>query len=141
MRILIILSLIFMWNLQASAQSRNERAIRDLLDKQSAAWNNGNLENFMEGYWKNDSLMFIGSSGVTYGWKNTLNNYKKGYPDTSKMGKLTFTLLHIKKLSGRYYHVTGKWFLKRSVGDVGGHFTLLFRRIRGEWVIISDHSS
>lgn len=141
MRVIFIPIILFFWVLQSGAQSKNERVIKDLLDKQSAAWNRGNLEKFMEGYWKDDSLMFIGSSGVTYGWANTLNNYKKGYPDTSRMGKLTFTLLHIKKLSGRYYYVTGKWFLKRSVGDAGGYFTLLFRRIRGEWVIISDHSS
>jgi hypothetical protein len=95
----------------------------------------------MNGYWQNDSLMFIGKSGVTYGWNNTLKNYKKGYPDTAAMGKLTFTLIQIKKLSKEYYHVTGKWFLKRSIGDIGGHYTLLFRKIKGRWVIISDHSS
>ncbi len=95
----------------------------------------------MKGYWENDSLMFIGKSGVTYGWTNTLNNYKKGYPDTAAMGKLNFTLVQVKKLSAKYYHVTGKWFLKRSVGDVGGHYTLLFRKINGRWLIIADHSS
>jgi ketosteroid isomerase-like protein len=123
------------------AQTADETAIRQLLAKQSAAWNRGDLDNFMEVYWENDSLMFIGKSGVTYGWTNTLNNYKKGYPDTAAMGQLAFTLLHLKKLSGEYYHVTGKWFLKRSIGDVGGHFTLVFRKIKGRWVIISDHSS
>jgi hypothetical protein len=85
--------------------------------------------------------MFIGKSGVTYGWTNTLKNYKKNYPDTATMGKLAFTLIQLNKLSKKYYHVTGKWFLKRSVGDIGGHFTLLFRKINGWWVIISDHSS
>ena len=141
MRILFLVIILTLLFRPAEAQNKNERAIRSLLEKQSAAWNRGNLEDFMEGYWKNDSLKFIGSSGVTYGWTNTLNNYRKGYPDTSKMGKLNFTLLHIKKLSCRYYHVTGKWFLKRSVGDIGGHFTLLFKKIAGEWVIVSDHSS
>lgn len=123
------------------AQSKQERIILDILDKQTQAWNRGDLDAFMKGYWQNDSLMFIGKSGVTYGWTNTLNNYKKGYPDTAAMGKLTFTLIQVKKLSGKYYHVTGKWFLKRSVGDVGGHYTLLFKKIGGRWVIISDHSS
>jgi ketosteroid isomerase-like protein len=124
-----------------SAQSKDEKAIRQLLETQSAAWNRGDIDQFMKGYWENDSLMFIGNSGVTYGWTNTLNNYKKGYPDTAAMGKLTFTLLHLNKLSGEYYYVTGKWFLKRSIGDVGGHFTLLFRKIKGTWVIVADHSS
>ena len=125
----------------SKAQGRNETAIRNLLKTQSEAWNRGDLDAFMNGYWENDSLMFIGKSGVTYGWKNTLENYRRGYPDTASMGKLQFTLLHINKLSPKYYQVTGRWFLKRSVGDVGGHFTLLFRKIRGEWVIVSDHSS
>ena len=123
------------------AQSNDEGAIRKLLDEQTAAWNRGNIETFMHGYWENDSLMFIGKSGVTYGYINTLNNYKKGYPDTAAMGKLFFTLIQVKKLSKEYYHVTGKWFLKRSMGDIGGHYTLLFRKINGRWVIISDHSS
>lgn len=126
---------------QLFAQSSNESAIRRLLDEQSSAWNRGDIEGFMNGYWENDSLMFIGKSGVTYGWSNTLKNYKKNYPDTAAMGKLTFTLLQVKKLSKEYYHVTGKWFLKRSIGDIGGHFTLLFRKINSRWVIISDHSS
>ena len=122
-------------------QSKNELAIKKVLDEQNAVWNRGDIEGFMKGYWEDDSLMFIGKSGVTYGWENTLKNYKKGYPDTAAMGKLTFTLIQIKKLSKKYYHVTGKWFLKRSVGDIGGHYTLLFRKINGRWVIISDHSS
>ena len=123
------------------AQSKEEMAIRQLMEEQSAAWNRGDIDGFMKGYWENDSLMFIGKSGVTYGWDNTLKNYKKGYPDTAAMGKLTFTLIQVKRLSKRYYHVTGKWFLKRSIGDIGGHYTLLFEKTNGRWVIIADHSS
>ncbi len=123
------------------AQSKNETAIREILEHQTAAWNRGDIDGFMIGYWENDSLMFIGKSGVTYGWSNTLKNYKKNYPDTAAMGKLAFTLIGVKELSKEYYHVTGKWFLKRSIGDIGGHYTLLFRKINGRWVIISDHSS
>jgi uncharacterized protein (TIGR02246 family) len=119
----------------------DEKAIRDLMARQSAAWNRGNLEEFMKGYWVNDSLMFIGKSGVTYGYQNTLANYKKGYSDTAQMGKLFFDLVQVKKLSPDYYWVLGKWFLKRSVGDVGGYYTLLFRKIKGKWVIVADHSS
>ncbi len=126
---------------QVFSQSSDELKIREILENQDAAWNRGDIDGFMKGYWENDSLMFIGKSGVTYGWGNTLKNYKKGYPDTAAMGKLTFTLIQVKKLSKEYYHVTGKWFLKRSIGDIGGHYTLLFRKINGRWVIISDHSS
>ncbi len=123
------------------AQTGDEKAVRNVLAEQSAAWNRGDIESFMIGYWENDSLMFVGKSGVTYGWQNTLNNYKKNYKDTIQMGHLTFDLLQVKRLSPEYYHVIGKWFLKRTIGDIGGHFTLLFRKIKGRWVIISDHSS
>jgi hypothetical protein len=95
----------------------------------------------MQGYWKNDSLLFIGKNGPKYGYAITLANYKKGYPDTAHMGKFTSTILSVKKLSKKYYFVVGKWYLKRSVGDVSGHYTLLIRKINGEWVIVADHSS
>ena len=127
--------------LHSASQSKNELAVRRVLENQSNAWNSGDIDGFMKGYWENDSLMFIGRTGVTYGWTNTLSNYKKGYPDTATMGKLTFTLLQVKKFSKKFYHVTGKWFLKRSIGDVGGYFTLVFQKINGRWVIISDHTS
>jgi len=125
----------------AGAQSTDEISIRQLLDQQTAAWNRGDIDRFMDGYWENDSLMFIGKSGVTYGWTNTLNNYKRGYPDTAAMGKLRFELLTVKRLSDEYYFVVGKWFLQRSIGNIGGHYNLLFRKINGKWVIIADHSS
>lgn len=123
------------------AQNKNETAIREILRKQTTAWNQGDVDGFMNGYWKNDSLMFIGKTGVTYGWNNTLKNYKKGYPDKTAMGQLSFTLIKIERLSGKYYHVTGKWHLQRTIGDLEGHYTLLFKKINGYWVIISDHSS
>jgi ketosteroid isomerase-like protein len=123
------------------AQNRDEKAVLKILDVQTAAWNRGDVEAFMKGYWENDSLMFIGKSGVTYGWTNTLNNYKKGYPDTAAMGKLDFTIIKTAQLSKEFCHVVGKWHLKRSIGDLAGHFTLLFRKINGHWVIVEDHSS
>jgi len=125
----------------SNAQSTNEQSIRRILDEQTDAWNKGDLENFMKAYWKNDSLMFIGKSGVTYGWKNTLENYKKGYPGATAMGRLSFNVLQVKKISSRYYYVTGKWHLDRTIGNLEGHYTLLFKKIRGEWVIVADHSS
>jgi uncharacterized protein (TIGR02246 family) len=122
-------------------QTKDETEVRNVLDRQNKAWNRGDVDAFMVGYWDNDSLMFIGKSGVTYGYKNTLANYKKNYPDTATMGKLTFTLIQVKQLSPEYFHVTGKYYLTRTIGDASGHFTLMFRKISGKWVIISDHSS
>ena len=121
--------------------NKDEKEIRGLLSTQTDAWNRGNLDDFMKGYWESDSLLFIGKSGVTHGYRNTLDNYKKGYSDTAKMGKLFFDIIEVRKLSTGYYWVLGKWFLKRSVGDVGGHYTLLFRKINGKWKIVADHSS
>ncbi len=135
------LAILLAFSLVSAAQSTDEKAIRNLLAEQTAAWNRGDIESFMTGYWKNDSLMFIGKSGVTYGWTNTLNNYKKGYPDTAAMGQLAFTLIKVEKISRKYFQVVGKWFLKRSIGDVGGHYTLLLRKINRKWVIVADHSS
>jgi ketosteroid isomerase-like protein len=124
-----------------NAQSKDEQAIRNSMNEQLAAWNSGNIERFMGTYWQDDSLMFIGKSGITYGWKKTLENYKKGYPDTAAMGKLDFNILEVKRLSDVYFFVVGKWHLTRSIGNVGGHFTLLFRKLKNKWVIIADHSS
>ncbi len=127
--------------LSASAQSKDEAEIRRILDDQTAAWNHGDLQNFMKGYWKNDSLMFISKNGVTYGWTNTLDRYKKNYPDTAAMGKLSFTIISVQPLSETYYHVIGKWDLARSIGNLSGHYTLVFKKINGIWQIVADHSS
>ena len=123
------------------AQPNDETSIRTILSEQTNAWNSGNLEAFMGGYWKSDSLMFIGNRGISYGWHKALDNYKKGYPDTAAMGKLNFDLLQIKRLSTDYFFVIGKWHLTRSIGDIGGAFTLLFRKQKDQWVIVADHSS
>lgn len=133
--------LMLIFSFAGFSQSKDELSVRQLLADQEMAWNKGDLESFMQGYWENDSLMFIGKSGVHYGWKETLANYKKGYPDTTSMGKLRFDILQAKRLSDDYFFVVGKWFLQRSIGDVGGHFTLLFQKIKNKWLIVADHSS
>jgi hypothetical protein len=137
----IFLALLTIMSLSVFSQTKDETEVRNVLAKQNAAWNRGDVDAFMVGYWENDSLMFIGKSGITYGYKNTLANYKRNYPDTTAMGKLTFTLIRVKQLSRKYFHVTGKYYLTRTIGDASGHFTLMFRKINGKWVIISDHSS
>lgn len=126
---------------QQKSASPDKTAIQKLLGNQKKAWNEGNLEGYMDGYWKNDSLTFIGKRGVTKGWKETLENYKKSYPDKTAMGKLEFQLLSIKVLGKDIAYVIGKWELKRTAGDLSGHFTLLLRKINNKWVIVSDHSS
>jgi ketosteroid isomerase-like protein len=123
------------------AGGKDEKAIRGVLSAQAEAWNRGSIDEYMKGYWNNDSLLFIGKNGPTYGYTNTLERYKKSYADTVQMGKLRFDILQVKKLSGKHYFVCGKWHLQRKVGDIGGSFTLVFKKIKGQWLIISDHSS
>ena len=137
--LLTILSLSILSSL--TAQNKDEQAIRHILTDQTEQWNKGNIEGFMKGYWQSDSLLFVGKSGPKYGYQTTLKNYKKGYPDTVAMGKLHFDILQMQPLSPDCYFVLGKWMLKRSIGDLSGYYTLLFRRIHKRWVIIADHSS
>ena len=125
----------------AFAQNKDEATIRSILERQTKDWNRGDITAFMKGYWESDSLMFIGKNGVTYGYQTTLNNYKKNYPDVTAMGQLQFQILQVKSLGNGHYFVLGKWMLKRTIGDLSGHYTLLFKKIKGEWVIVSDHSS
>ena len=141
-RIAILSAAIFLlFQTALQAQSKDELTIRRILTAQTEQWNNGDLEKFMEGYWHSDSLMFIGKSGITYGYSNALKNYQSGYSDTVQMGKLRFELLSLKPVAKDHYFVVGKWFLKRSIGDLNGIYTLLFRKINGEWFIVVDHSS
>lgn len=114
---------------------------KQVLDKQVVDWNKGDIPGFMQGYWKADSLQFIGKSGITYGWEKTLANYQKSYPNSETMGQLTFTILRVEDLNPTTAYVTMKWKLTRSIGNQEGYSTLLFRRIDNEWKIVSDHSS
>jgi ketosteroid isomerase-like protein len=139
----IYINLMFLLILSKAAIAGNKdvKAITSLLAKQVAEWNKGNTDGYMQGYWDNDSLVFIGSKGPRYGYNATLKMYKEAYPDTAHMGKLSTVNSRIQKLSGKYYFVVGRWELKRTVGDLSGSYTLLFRKMKGKWVIICDHSS
>jgi len=139
-KLIFVLSLFFI-SYALAAQTKDELEVRKVLDVQISDWNNGAIDSFMNSYWKSDSLLFIGKSGAGYGWQNTLNHYKKSYPDTATMGKLRFELVEVKRLSVLYFFVAGKWFLTRSVGNLNGAFTLLFKKIKNKWVIVVDHSS
>lgn len=139
MKYLFTIMLVVSYNF-CHAQSSDEIAIRNAMNLQITAWNNGNIDTFMTTYWNNDSVLFVSKPPV-WGWQATLDRYKKTYPDTAAMGKLSFDLMQLKQLSNEYYFVLGAWHLKRSIGDVGGYFTLLFRKIDGKWLIVADHSS
>lgn len=136
---LLAACLLFSCNL--FAQTSDDAAIRAVMDVQTNAWNKGDIPAFMETYWKNDSLVFIGKNGPNYGWQNTLEGYKKRYPDTVAMGKLHFDILQVRRLSAAYYFVIGNFHLQRSIGNLSGTFTLIFRKLNGKWIIVADHTS
>lgn len=123
------------------APSGDQQKITALMTAQTTAWNNGDIDGFMQTYWHSDSLLFVGKSGITYGWQATLDRYKKTYPDAATMGKLDFKLLEFKPLATDVYLLVGKWHLQRSIGDLEGHFSLILKKIKGEWKIIEDHTS
>ena len=126
----------------ASAQTANDKkAILNVLERQRQAWNKGDVETFMEGYVKSDSLLFVGKSGPTYGWQQTLDNYKKTYKGKEGMGILTFGIKKIEFLNNDVAFVLGSWHLKREKDEPQGYYTLLFKKIKGAWKIIVDHSS
>lgn len=95
----------------------------------------------MEGYWESDSLMFISKDKVHYGYQNTVKRYQMAYPDKEAMGQLSFEFISMQPLSDNSFYVIGKYHLKRTIGDLEGHFTLLWKKINGEWLIVTDHSS
>jgi ketosteroid isomerase-like protein len=128
-------------SLTSKAQTNDEKIIRNMLADQISFWNKGDIPSFMKGYWENDSLVFIGSNGPTYGYNNTLRNYQKNYPNKDYMGVLNFDIISVQPIEKDHYFVIGKFMLQRKVGDASGHFTLIFKRINGVWKIVSDHSS
>lgn len=125
----------------AGQAQKAERQILLVLDSQSACWNHGDIEGFMLGYWHSDSLKFIGKNGLRYGWQQTLDAYKKGYPDKAAMGILHFGIINIGPISKGIYQVVGTWQVNSTKGELKGVFSLLFKKIDGKWVIIVDHTS
>jgi ketosteroid isomerase-like protein len=95
----------------------------------------------MQTYWKSDSLLFVGKNGPKYGWQTTLDNYRKSYPDKAAMGILSFDIKQIQIISSQDAFVLGAWHLKREKDEPQGYFTLLLKKINGEWKIVADHSS
>jgi ketosteroid isomerase-like protein len=122
-------------------RAQDKQAILKVLETQRVAWNNGDIDGFMQGYWKSDSLMFVGKDAPVYGWQKTLDRYKRSYADKAAMGKLTFTVLKVDLLDKTNAFMLGAWHLDREKDTPGGYFTLWFRKINGVWVIVVDHTS
>ncbi|HYX27335.1 MAG TPA: nuclear transport factor 2 family protein [Pyrinomonadaceae bacterium] len=116
-------------------------AIRAVLDAQAAAWNRGDVEVYMDGYDRSPNTEFVGGDSITRGWQEVLDRYKKRYDTREKMGTLTFSDLEITVLSPDAALVLGRWRLKRASDEPHGTFTLLFRKTKGGWKIVHDHTS
>ena len=125
----------------SSTYKQSVAEISKMLHRDAKHWSEGNIEAFMESYIKSDSLVFVGRRGLTYGWQQTLENYKKGYPTKEHMGHLRFDLLNFKELASDVFLVIGKYNLTRTVGDASGYFSIILKKLEGRWKIIADHSS
>lgn len=142
-----LLSLVlFIWlvSISAAAQTKSERAsedIRTVMDAQIAAWNAGDIEGYMRGYWNSPDLVFVSGDNVTRGWQPTLERYRKNYDSKAKMGTLSFADLQINILSKTAATVLGSWSLAREKDNPHGKFTLIFRRFKNGWRIVHDHTS
>ena len=123
-----------------STEVEDKVAILNVMKDQEMAWSQNDLEGFMQGYIKSDSLKFYGKSGLTKGWQQTLDNYKKGYPTKEHSGTLSFTVNDISKIETNSYWVMGEYFLSRPVGDAEGVFMIIFKKINGDWKIVADMS-
>jgi ketosteroid isomerase-like protein len=131
---------------QLWAQSKPTEAIKLALEQQMAAWNEGNIEKFMDWYWRSDQMKFVSSSGVRYGWQATLDRYRKTYPGKEGMGKLRFEIVNSDQIDKKTCFVVGKFFLERQGANgqpeqLSGWFTLVWQKIGGRWLIVSDHTS
>lgn len=139
MKRFVFCTCLFLFSLTAMAQEK--QAVLKVLETQKLAWNKGDLEEFMQTYWKSDSLLFVGQSGPKYGWQTTLDNYRKSYPDKAAMGFLSFDIKEVRFISSTDAFVLGAWHLKREKDEPHGFFTLILKKIAGQWKIIADHSS
>lgn len=128
-------------SLSAASYDADSLEIAGLLEQQRLSWNQADLDGFMELYWKSDSLMFIGKSGITYGWQGTSDRYRKNYPDPAAMGQLYFQIIHLVPMGPSDYLMVGKWQLTREKDIPTGFFTLIWKKINNRWTIVADHTS
>lgn len=135
----LLLVSLFLLGLQESTDPKE--IIQYKLQQQIECWNKGDLNCYMEAaYWKSDTLKFIGGSGITYGYERTLQRYKVGYPTQKEMGTLSYSVQSMEMIGSDACFVIGQYHLEREKEDTG-YFSLLWKKIEGDWVIVADHSS
>jgi ketosteroid isomerase-like protein len=128
----------------AETNTRSDRivaAVRAVLDAQVDAWNRGDIEAYMAGYWRSDKTIFISGDSLTRGWETVVARYKKVYDSREKMGTLTFSELEITPIGSDAVIALGRWHLQRAQDEPHGRFTLIFRKTKQGWRIVHDHTS
>jgi ketosteroid isomerase-like protein len=140
-KLLLVSSLILLLTGITAAQSKDEVAIRKVLDDQTAAWNRGDIDGFMAGYWRSEKLEFVGRDNVTRGWQATLDRYKKNYDTREKMGTLSFSDVEFTQIAKDAAYIVMTWSLGKTKDAPHGKSTLLFRKFKEGWRIVVDHSS
>jgi ketosteroid isomerase-like protein len=127
--------------LPKEAQTDIASEIQNVLHAQQDAWNRGDIDEFMNGYWRSDKTVFVSGDEVTRGWQKVLDRYKTKYSDRAKMGTLTFSEIEITPLSNDSAVALGSWKLQRENDQPHGRFTLVFRQFSDGWKIVHDHTS
>ena len=138
---IISLLLTFSVSGQTRISLKDSISIVKVLKFQEDAWNEGNINKFMEGYLKSDKIVFTGSNGSIYGWEETKKRYLNNYSNRTLMGNLKFKIINFQKLSEDIIQMQGSYYLKRKIGDSKGFFSLIWKKENEKWFIISDHTS
>lgn len=107
---------------------------------QMKSWNLGDVDGFMSYYWGSDSLLFVTQGAAKRGWQNIRDSYEKKYPNQEAMGTLTYDKLYFYKIDKKTVFCTGNWALKIAEKEIGGTFTLIWKKIKNRWVITMDHT-
>ncbi|MCG8474326.1 MAG: hypothetical protein MI784_02455 [Cytophagales bacterium] len=131
---------------QASLTSENlhskmKKEITMAMNQQAAGWNRGNLTAYMNGFWKSDSLLFISGEGLSFGWQQILEGFQRGYPDKNALGRLIYSEQQFTPAGPKSCFVVGKWRIVKKDRTRAGYYSLLWKKINGQWKIIADHTS
>jgi beta-aspartyl-peptidase (threonine type) len=139
--LLVLFGSVRLLGTQDKRRDADIKSINEVLSAQQAAWNRGDVDAFLIGYWRSPDLTFSGGNGVSRGWDGVLARYKKSYPNHAAMGQLEFSEVEFRFLGPDAALVLGQWHLKRESGDIGGVFTLVWQKFPDGWKIIHDHTS
>jgi ketosteroid isomerase-like protein len=141
--ILLVLGVLWMVSSRrtVAANAKDEAAVQKVLDDQVVAWNRGDIDAFMRGYWSSDKVQFVSGNGITHGYADVLARYKKGFPNQAAMGQLSFTGLEVHVDCADSAYVIGQFHLALAPDNPSGYFTLNFKKFSDGWKIVVDHTS